>query len=105
MACPGIAVNGEGPLLKDVKVRGEKMVLSFKNAKGLYIKGDSGVRYLHIAGADGVYYPAQSKIERGKLVAWSPSVPKPVHIKYCTEDYCRGTIYNSAGLPAYPFER
>lgn len=106
----GYDVECEGPLLKDVKVRGEKMVLSFKNAKGLHVrddsgnKSDTGVRYLMIAGEDGVYYPAQSKIEKGRLIAWSPSVPEPVHIKYCTEDYCRGTIYNSAGLPAYPFE-
>lgn len=107
----GYDVECEGPLLKDVKVRGEKMVLSFKNTKGLHLrddsgnKSDTGVRYLMIAGEDGVYHPAQSKIEKGRLIAWSPSVPKPVHIKYCTEDYCCGTIYNSAGLPAYPFER
>lgn len=107
----GYDVECEGPLLKDVKVKGDKMVLSFKNAKGLHVrddsgnKSDTGVRYLMIAGEDGVYHPAQSKIEKGRLIAWSPSVPKPEHIKYCTEDYCRGTIYNSAGLPAYPFER
>ena len=106
----GYNVECEGPLLKDVKVKGDKMVLGFKNAKGLYVRSDSGdksdtgVRYLMIAGEDGVYHPAQSKIKKGKLVVWSPSVPRPVHIKYCTEDYCCGTIYNGAGLPAYPFE-
>lgn len=106
----GFDVECEGPLLKEVKVDGDKMILSFKNSKGLYIRDDSGkrldtgVRYLMIAGEDGVYHPAHSKVEGGKLVAWSPAVPHPAHIKYCTEDYCRGTIYNGADLPAYPFE-
>lgn len=106
----GVDMECEGPLLQDVKIKNDKLVLTFKNSDGLYIKDDagnkskSGVRYLMIAGEDGQYYPALTKLKGEKLIAWSPEVPHPVHIKYCTEDYCRGTIYNKHDLPAYPFE-
>ncbi|MBR1950534.1 MAG: sialate O-acetylesterase [Bacteroidales bacterium] len=112
----GRNVECYGPVANKVKAAGGKLVVSFKYGKGLFA-GDllpdntisplpQGlmIKYLYIAGADGIYHPAQSRIERGRLIAWSPSVPEPVRLKYCTPDYCKGSIYNSAGLPAYPFE-
>jgi hypothetical protein len=98
-----------GPALEKISADGNKLVLSFKNSKGLHIlngsgeKVSAGVNYLYVAGADGVFHPALSEIIGGKLHVWSPSVPTPVKVKYCTEDYCKGSLYNSADLPAYPF--
>ena len=85
------------------------MVLSFGHSKGLYIlntageKVSAGVNYLYVAGTDGIFHPALSEIIGGKLHVWSPDVTAPVQVKYCTEDYCKGNLYNGAGLPAYPF--
>ena len=88
----------------------EQLVVEFENAKGLHValpsgeKSSEGAAYLHVAGSDGKFYPAFSRIEKGKLVVWHPNVAQPVKVKYCTEDYCKGNIYNGAGVPAYPFE-
>lgn len=113
----GHKVECFGPQFKDMKQSGGKLEISFHNGKGLYA-GDllpdnsiapapagstTAVKYLHIAGADGVFHPAYSTIKKGKLIVWHPAVPEPVHVKYCTEDYCKGSLYNAAGLPAYPF--
>ncbi len=109
----GKDVECYGPTVKKVKRVGSRLEISFKHADGLYI-GDmqnnreivagSSVKYLHVAGKDGVFHPAQGEVLNGKLVVWSPSVPEPARVKYCTEDYCKGSLYNAAGLPAFPFD-
>jgi hypothetical protein len=78
------------------------MEITFDHALGLKIQGDNA-SYLYIAGNDNIFHQALSKIENGKLIVWSDDVENPVHIKYCTDKYCKGNIYNEAGLPAYPF--
>ena len=98
-----------GPILEKAIVEGNRMVLSFGHSKGLYVlnaageKVTAGVNYLYVAGTDGIFHPALSEIIGGKLHVWSPDVPAPAQVKYCTEDYCKGNLYNGAGLPAYPF--
>ena len=108
----GFDVESCGPTVKKVKRVGSRLEISFNHADGLYI-GDmqnngvivagGSVNYLHVAGEDGVFHPAHGEILNGKLIVWSPSVPEPAQVKYCTEDYCKGSLYNAAGLPAFPF--
>lgn len=113
----GYKIESSGPQIRSIKSTQGKLIISFRNGKGLYAGtllpdntispapagSTTSVRYLHIAGEDGVFLPAHSSIENGKLTVWHPQIPEPVHVKYCTEDYCKGTLYNAAGLPAYPF--
>ncbi len=100
-----------GPQFKKFTVKGTKAIIGFKNGKGLYIlgpngqKGSSGAAYIHIAGPDGVFYPAHSSIKGNRLILWHPNVNAPTSVKYCTEDYCKGNIYNGHNLPAYPFRK
>ena len=99
-----------GPVKKRAACNGNGLVVEFDHAKGLHVvlpsgeKSSEGAAYLHVAGADGVFYPAFSKIKGEKLIVWHPDVKMPVKVKYCTDDYCKGNIYNGAGQPAYPFE-
>ena len=91
-----------GPIFKSVKAKGKILEIKFKHSHGLNIQGEN-TAYMYIAGKDSVFHKALSKIENGKLLAWSDSVQTPVYIKYCTDKFCKGNIYNKAGLPAYPF--
>lgn len=113
----GQKVECYGPVFKNMKRVGSNLEITFQNGKGLHFANllpDNSVaaaepaamaRYLHIAGENGVFHPALSRIENGRLIVWNPAVAVPVHVKYCTEDYCKGNIYNGAGLPAYPFAK
>ena len=92
-----------GPLYESYKLEGNKVEITFKYAKGLYIKDNEVVNDLYIAGEDGKLYPALAIIENGKLKVWSKNVSRPKLITYCCSNYCKGNIYNSAQLPAYPF--
>ena len=91
-----------GPIFKSAAARGNMLEITFDHAQGLEIDGDNA-SYLYIAGADNVFHKALSKIEDGKLIVWCDNVESPVHVKYCTDQYCKGNIYNGDGLPAYPF--
>lgn len=105
----GVKVESCGPLLKKIESNGNTLVISFRNGKGLHVTDDSGaekttgVRYLSVAADDGIFYPALSRIIGNKLIVWSPEVNAPKYVKYSTQDYCKGNIYNGAGLPAFPF--
>ena len=100
-----------GPQFKRMTVKGKKAIIEFRNGEGLHIidqngqKCASGAAYIHIAGPDGIFYPAHSAIEDNALVLWHPDVETPTSVKYCTEDYCKGNIYNGHNLPAYPFRK
>lgn len=91
-----------GPIFKSARAKGNLLEITFDHAQGVCIRGEEAA-YLHIAGADNIFHKANSKIENGKLIAWSEAVENPVYVKYCTDKYCKGNIYNGAGLPAYPF--
>lgn len=112
----GMDVECSGPQFRKMQVKEGKAIISFHNAGGLHFAdilpdgslspagADAMARYLYIAGADGVFHPALSRIENDRLIVWSPAVPAPAAVKYCHGlDYCKGSIYNGAGLPAYPF--
>ena len=100
-----------GPQFNKMKVKAGKAIIGFKNGNGLHIlnsngqKSSSGAAYIHIAGPDGLFYPANSAIKGKRLILWHPDVDVPTKVKYCTEDYCKGNIYNGDNLPAYPFRK
>lgn len=94
-----------GPVLTNFKLKGNCVELKFNHAEGLYIKdlNNKGADYLYIAGADSVYHKASAILRGNKLIVWSNNVKNPAYIRYCTDDYCKGNIYNRYALPAYPF--
>ena len=56
-----------------------------------------------LAGADRVFKPATARVRGGTVVVRSPQVPEPVAVRYCFRNWCRGTLFNSYGIPALPF--
>ena len=56
-----------------------------------------------IAGADRVWHWAEARIEKDEVVVSSPEVPHPVAVRYAWADNPVCNLFNSEGLPAYPF--
>ncbi len=56
-----------------------------------------------IAGADGVWHPAEAVIEGDTVRAWSRDVPEPVAVRYAWANDPPNTLRNQANLPAAPF--
>ena len=94
-----------GPIYKSMKIKGNKVTLSFKNTGGgLIAKGGGDLKYFAIAGADKKFVWAKAKIEGKKVVVWNDKVANPVAVRYAWADNPGGAnLYNKEGLPASPF--
>lgn len=94
-----------GPTLKNVKTKAQKMELRFSSfGNGLEARGGN-LKYFAVAGEDKKFVWAMAEIKKDKVVVWADSVPNPKWVRYAWADNPEGVnLYNSAGLPASPFE-
>ena len=97
-------ISDSGPTIKRVAISGGTVCLHWRHAKGLSISG--GADKLHgfeLAGADGVYHPAEAHIDGETVVVTSAAVPAPRTVRYAWADNPQANLENAAGLPAAPF--
>jgi sialate O-acetylesterase len=99
----GMRLEKSGPLYDSFKVEGDKVRISFKHAGGLKTRDGAAPAGFYVAGADRRFVPAEARIEKGEVVAWSKDVPAPVAVRYAWADNPTVNVYNSDDLPASPF--
>ena len=93
-----------GPVYKAMTVEGGAIRLTFDHlGGGLVAKDDKPLAGFTIAGADGKFVPADARIDGDTVVVSSPGVPVPKAARYDWAAYPETTLYNKAGLPAFPF--
>jgi sialate O-acetylesterase len=99
----GRRVTFSGPTLKQMRVKGNTLTLTFADAKGgLVAKGDPLTGFA-IAGPDKKFVWADAKIKGKRVVLSAPSVDAPVAVRYAWANNPVCNLYNKAGLPASPF--
>jgi sialate O-acetylesterase len=100
--------NGEkiefaGPVYSEMKIEGDKIVLSFKHlGGGLVAKGEQLTGFT-IAGSDRKFVKAEAEIQGDNIVVRSPQVAQPVAVRFGWANYPVVNLWNKAGLPASPF--
>lgn len=125
----GKDVVADGPMYAGYEVKGDKLIVSFENAKGGLVvadtaynavgrhedstgfanpkiieNGDDKVTLFYLAGEDRVWYPAKVKIEGDKAVVTSDAVKQPKGVAYGTGGIgFQPNLYNRALLPTTPF--
>ncbi len=99
----GRQIEYSGPVVKSVTPRGESVEIAFDHADGLALKGESA-RVFAVAGADLNWSWATPRIEGNRVLLSSPTVPKPLYVRYAWSNLPRATLFNSANLPAPPFQ-
>lgn len=93
-----------GPVLKDMKVKGDSVTLTFNHARhGLVAKGGDAPTGFAIAGEDKQFVWADAKIKRGRVTLSAEGVEHPVAVRYAWADNPVCNLYNKQGLPASPF--
>lgn len=107
-------VAAYGPLFQSIAKEGSTLVVSFTNTeKGLLAKEvdldgnllPGGVlRGFTICGADQQFVKAEAKIEGDRVIVSSPQVADPVAVRYAWADFPLANLYNSEGLPGFPFQ-
>ena len=116
----GQKIEYMGPIFKTMTIEGDKVRLTFEHVGGgLVAKGggplskaagtpvDPKLRTppspFVIAGADGVFLPADAVIDGATVLVSNPAVPKPTAVRYGWDVNPALTLFNKEALPASPF--
>jgi sialate O-acetylesterase len=92
-----------GPIYKSMKVRNDRVILSFSGVGGgLVVNGDKLTGFT-IAGADKKFVNAQAEIKGNTVEVWNESIKNPIAVRFGWADYPVVNLYNKEGLPASPF--
>lgn len=97
----GIAFKG--PAYKSMQVSKDTVTITFDNAPLGYTAFGKELTSFEVAGADKVFYPAKANVTGKGIVLLSEQVKTPVAVRYGFKDFGPGCLYNTEGLPAYPF--
>ena len=101
----GLKVPYAGPVYKSMAVSGSSATLTFTHTDGgLTAKDGQPLSAFEIAGADGVFVPADARIAGTTVVVSSPKVPSPAAVRYAWSGCPACSLYNGTGLPAFPFD-
>jgi sialate O-acetylesterase len=113
----GKGVEFRGPVFSEMKIKGNRIFLSFDHLGGELVagkrtaptslevvpEGDELANFA-VAGADQIFHPARAKIDGDVVMVQSDEVKNPVAVRYAWADNPVGcNFYNAAGLPASPF--
>ena len=93
----------EGPVLKEVKVEGNQVKLTFDNAPNGLASFGKELKCFEVAGANKRFYPAQAFITGTGITLFSPVVNEPVAVRYAFKDFIIGDLFNIEGIPASSF--
>lgn len=96
-------IVSDGPVYQSMKIEGNKVHLTFENAKSGLTTYRQPLDQFQVAGADQVFYPATILQSRQNVILYSDKVPNPVAVRYGFTDYVKGTLYNVEGCPASSF--
>ena len=100
----GVNVTPAGPLYKQMRVKKNRIKLSFQYAgKGLISKDGRALSQFEIAGNDGEFVPAEAVIKGKKVFVSSSAVSKPVNVRFGWDEGGKANFFNRDGLPAMPF--
>lgn len=100
----GFRMVPSGPLFDGVTAQGDKLTVTFRYGEGLRSKHGQPLRSFEIAETDGLFYPAEAKIEGNRVVLTAPQVKHPRYVRYGWQPYARrANLVNGALLPASTF--
>ncbi len=86
-----------------MKAEGNQVMLTFNNAPNGLTSFGKELSCFEIAGENKRFYPAKAFITGAGITLFSPSVSKPVAVRYAFKDFIVGDLFNIEGLPASSF--
>ncbi|PTB93529.1 sialate O-acetylesterase, partial [Marivirga lumbricoides] len=99
----GKSTQPYAPAFQKLEVQGNKLVLHFENAEGLYVPKDRKESQFEIAGEDKKFYTADYTIKENKVILKSKKVKNPVYARFSWGDILESNLFNNANLPSSSF--
>lgn len=100
----GEKIECSGPVYRSLKMKGNKIALSFSHAdKGLSTPDNETLKGFTIAGNDKNFVSATAIIKGKQVIVYNDKVKKPTAVRYGWANVPDVNLYNKDGLPASPF--
>ncbi|MFT3830532.1 MAG: sialate O-acetylesterase [Opitutaceae bacterium] len=99
----GESLEYSGPVFSVATFSGAKVVVRFTHLGGGLVAPGGTLRGFEVAGADGVFRPAEARIEGETVTVSASAIAAPVAVRYGWANVPDGNLFNAAGLPASPF--
>ncbi len=99
----GHDVTPSGPIFKDVMRVGNSLVVTFDYGNGLRTSDGKVPSCFELAEEDGMFYPAEAKIEGDKVILIAKELQRPRYVRYAWQPFTRANLQNGDGLPASTF--
>ena len=98
-----IGIACDGPVLKEMKIEGNEVKLTFDNAPNGIMALGKELYCFEVAGANKRFFPAKAFVTNAGITLISPSVAEPVAVRYAFKDFIVGDLFNTEGIPASSF--
>ena len=99
----GEPIVGAGPEYTGMDVKGDRVVLRFKNVGQGLVAKDGPLKGFAVAGEDKKFVNADAEIDGDTVVVRSDKVSKPVAVRFGWASYPVVNLWNKDGLAATPF--
>src|SRR5690606_28427131 len=100
----GDKIVSSGPLYKNMKVEGDKIVLTFTELGSGLISKNEPLRHFAIAGEDKKFIWANAIIKGNKVIVSAKDIKNPVAVRYAWSNNPEdANLVNKEGLLASPF--
>jgi len=93
------------PQLDEVKIEGEKVMLTFNHTgSGLVTRDGEDPAGFAIAGSDGVFKWANAELIKNTIILTNKAIPSPKYVRYAwANNPIQANVYNKEGFPMGPF--
>lgn len=93
-----------GPLVTHAEPAGSTIIIHFDHVGGGLVARSGPLTHFELAGADGVFHPADAVIEGRTVVVRSSRVPRPAGVRFGWREAAQPNLFNAEGLPASGFQ-
>ncbi|MBR1765022.1 MAG: sialate O-acetylesterase [Ruminococcus sp.] len=97
----GMDVAAFGPLYRNHRAEGSRMVIDLDYAEGMCSKGE--LTAFELAGEDNEFYPASAELSGSSVILTSDKVPAPLHARYAWSNFPEYSVFGVNGIPMAPF--
>ncbi len=97
-------IDPNGPLYASHATEGSAIRVKFDHAgSGLATRDGKPFTYFEIAGKDGIFHPAEAKIDGSSVLISAAAVPEPRRARFAWSKLAIANLMNKEGLPATAF--
>lgn len=102
----GKAVEYSPPVYNSYKIKGNKIIISFKQAGAGFLVRDASqiIKGFTMAGPDKIFFNADAYIKGTTIVVYNNNINKPASVRYAWADNPKDAdLFGKNGLPVAPF--